>query len=118
MSSLYCTLMSDTVGVLYRAASGTVDPWTKNQIVCNETQSLIAAGASPSDAAMQAQNDATGTLTTNPGGGADPSQFWCGLKKSASSAFDLTGNLGKTILFVGIGAVLLIFAFNYFTRRQ
>lgn len=115
MASLFCTFMADTVGVVYRAASGTVDPWTKNQIVCCETQSLIRAGMSPNDAASQAQSDATVTLTSTK---SDPSQFFCGLKNSVSSAFCLTNNLGKSILFIGIGALLLLLAFNYFTRPK
>lgn len=114
-TSLLCTLMSDTVGVAWRAASGTVDPWTKNQIQCNETQSLIKAGANPCEAVTQAASDATTTLK---GSSADPSQFLCGLKKSVNSAFCLTNNLGKSILLLGIGALLLIIAFNYFTRPR
>jgi hypothetical protein len=122
MASLYCTFMSDTVGVIVRASSGTTDKWTKNILICNQTQTLIAAGANPCDAAKQAACDVSTSLTTfsTPcnSTGADPSQFWCGIKKSVGSAFCLTNNLGKSILLIGIGAVLLILAFNYATRSK
>lgn len=110
--------MSDTVGVLWRAGSGTVDPWTKNIIVTCEQQSLVKAGSNACGAATQAQEDACATLKTTPGGSSDPSAFWCGLKKSISSGFDLTNNLGKTVLFVGIGALLVWFAFNHFMKGE
>jgi len=71
--------MANSVGVVYRAATGAVDPWTKDNLVNDETQSLIKAGGNQDTAASQAEQDVTDTLTTFTLGGddktgADPSQ--------------------------------------------
>jgi|SRR5215469_13025410 len=77
------TVMSDTVGVVYRGATGSVDPWTKDQQVQDETAAIVQASTnqeqpnaeptiSPEDAAAQAQQDITDSLTTFTLGGDDP----------------------------------------------
>lgn len=76
---LYDSVMSDTVGTVFRAATGDVDPWTKQELVDNETATQVAAGVDPTTAADQAQSDVTDVLTTFTMGGddkvgADPSQ--------------------------------------------
>jgi hypothetical protein len=44
----YCTVMADSVGVLWRAASGTVDPWTKGNLVSSSNKDLVRAhGVNP-----------------------------------------------------------------------
>lgn len=112
--SLYDTVMGDTVGVLWRAASGTVDPWTKDQIVQNNAQALVKASAgtmSPSQAQNDAYNTATKVLTT---GGGDPSQFLDGLKKSLCVG---TGSIEKIVIFAAIAVVAVLIISNMVTRR-
>jgi hypothetical protein len=87
--SMFDTFMSDTVGVAYRATTGSVDPWTKQELIDNATADHIAAGADPATAAAQAAADVTDTLTTfSLGGtdptGADPSQAKLSLPSSTS----------------------------------
>jgi hypothetical protein len=100
-------ILSDTAGVAWRAASGTVDPWTKKTLV---QQQLDGQGIAGQDPAMLAkiQSDAedinTKVLTMN---GADPSQFMAGLKNSLSK---LAGLSGATILIIGGVALLVIVA--------
>lgn len=86
---IFDTIMGDTVGVLWRAGTGTVDPWTKNEIVANATQSNIQTGMDPTTAAQQAQSDVTDTLQSfSLGGGdktgADPSQATLALPSGQS----------------------------------
>jgi hypothetical protein len=67
--------MSDTVGVVYRATTGSVDPWSKQELVDQEASGIVQASAgtiTPEDAAAQAQQDITDTLTTFTLGGDDP----------------------------------------------
>lgn len=116
--SIYDTLMGDTVGIVWRAGTGTVDPWTKANLQQDETAGLVKASGSSgqydqTSAAAQAQNDVTSTLRA---ANADPSQALAGLKNSLSEAFSLSGSLGKTMLFVGIGGLLLVIAFERVTR--
>ncbi len=81
--SVFDSVMSDTVGVVYRATTGSVDPWTKNQIAQQQAADVVKASTdasdptalptvSPEDAASQAQQDITDTLTTFTLGGDDP----------------------------------------------
>jgi len=77
--SLFDTFMSDTVGVVYRAGTGNVDPWTKQELIDQETAGNVAAGGDPVSSATQAEADVTSTLKTFTLGGddrvgADPSQ--------------------------------------------
>jgi hypothetical protein len=79
--SLLDSILGNTVGVLWRAGSGTVDPWTKANQIETETQSLIAAGMDPAAAAAKAQADVTGALSAE---SADPTQAQNGLSASLS----------------------------------
>lgn len=76
--SFFDSVLANTVGVAWRAASGTVDPWTK-QVIIDQTNADIAKAsgplATPQEIAMnQAATEQiiTETLRTNPGGSADP----------------------------------------------
>lgn len=113
--SLYCTLMSDTVGIGYRAFSArptwlggtgkpTVDPWTKNILKEQETAQLIQAGANPCDAAKQATCDVNGSLQLNC---ADP----C---KPAKPPMSIT----TMILLIGAAAIVLIVGTNAFVQKE
>lgn len=70
--SFFDAVMSDTVGTLYRAGTGNVDPWTKQQIIDDAAAENIQAGADPATAQAQAEADVTNTLKTFSLGGDDP----------------------------------------------
>jgi len=72
MSNLYDGFMSDTVGLVYRAGTGSVDPWTKSQIVDDATAANIQAGADPATAAADAQSAVDSSLKNFTLGGDDP----------------------------------------------
>lgn len=122
------TLLSDTVGVAWRAATGTVDPWTKNEIVDQAAADYQQAGMSPDQATAQAQQDVTTTLETFKLGdaaaknigylgdpnftGADPSQAKEGITQSLHAAGSIVKTGSGVILAIAaaaaIGYVLLI----------
>lgn len=114
-TSLYCTVMSDTAGIVYRAFSArptwlggtgkpTTDPWTKNMLAEQETAQLIRAGANPCDAAKQAACDVKGSLQLSC---ADP----C---KPANPPMSIT----TLILIVGAAAIVLIVGTNAFVSKE
>lgn len=110
MTSIYDSVMSDTVGVLYRAGTGSVDPWTKAQIQNDEAAAIVSASTDPTNpnaqptvtpdqAAEQAASDVTDTLSsfTLGGGdsiGADPSQAHLSLP-SGQALQDTASSLSK-----------------------
>lgn len=72
--SVLDTLASYTVGIVWRAGTGTVDPWTKQNQVEAEAVALAQAkgSATPSPAdSQQALTDVTNTLRLS---NSDPSQ--------------------------------------------
>jgi hypothetical protein len=103
--------LANTVGVVWRAGSGTVDPWTKQQIVDEAAAAQVTASGgmiTPAQAQAQAQQDVTTTLTTfGDGSGADPSQVLNGVKTSLNLLGQYGTNLGKTVLYIGIGVALI-----------
>ncbi len=111
------TFLADTAGVVYRAASGKVDPWTKAELIDEATSNYIRAGMDPATAQGQAATDisttadssnvsygaaASGTLKNLFSGG-DPSQP-CGVT-----------NLGACVptwvpwAVVGFGVLLVLY---------
>ncbi len=71
------SVLSNTVGVAYRAYTGNVDPWTKQEQVDQLQADLSQASGgtlTPDQAAAIAGSTITDALTSAPGGGADPSQ--------------------------------------------
>lgn len=86
------TFASDTLGVLWRAASGTVDPWSQAVLEDQATQSYIAAGADPDSAAAQAAADVAATLGSAP---------------SPSNSALLSGYVGSLFSDAGTGCSLL-----------
>lgn len=93
--SWYDTFMSDTVGVAYRAGTGNIDPWTKQEIIDNAVADDVKAGADPA----QAQTDQAAivnetlksfTLGGDDPVGADPSQT-TGLRLPSTQALKDTG---------------------------
>lgn len=92
--SAYDSFMADTVGTVFRAATGNVDPWTKQELVDNETSAQIQAGADPATAAANAEAGVTQTLSNFTLGGddpvgADPSQATVSLPSGSSLATTL-----------------------------
>lgn len=106
------TILADTVGLLWRGATGTVDPWTKAELQANESAGLQQAGACACCAEKTSNTDVTCTLKSTPGGSSCPNDAYSGLIASLKKATCLTNNLGTTILFIGIGALLLLIVFN------
>jgi hypothetical protein len=106
--------MADTVGVLWGAATGTVDPWTKNNIVADGAagmQKATAGNLCLSKATQQVCQQATSYLKSV---GADPSQAGCGFKNSFNKFTSDTTKLIVTIVIVGIILVVLM---NSVSRR-
>lgn len=113
--SVLDTIASDTLGVAWRATTGTVDPWTKKNQVEQEAADLQQASGGTMDTATataQAQNDVTVTLTTFRAAdgsiGADPSQALDGLKRSLSTGAGIlkwivvAGAVGVVIYFIAL----------------
>lgn len=105
----YNAIMADTVGAIYRATApifnggiGVVDRWTKAQLVSEETQALIKAGANPAEAATQAQVDVENTIATAPS-----------LKKCACK----TPNILLWIAVIVGGAILLMIFGNAAAKK-
>lgn len=116
--SILDSALSNTVGVLWRAASGTVDPWTKNTIVQQNATGLVQASGgklSIDQATQQAQADATATLTTFPGGSADPSDFWTGLANSFKQ-FNPANWSTKSIVISALIVVVAVVGLGFFLR--
>ncbi len=124
--SLLDTVLADTVGVGWRAVTGTVDPWTKQQIVddttASTTHSLDVAQANGYDitdaqiAAYAAGNDTaiTQTLKTTPGGSSDPTDAGVhipGLGNIGST--DFLANVNKFVDIAILIGVALIFFWIY-----
>lgn len=112
--------MSDSIGVLWRASSGTVDPWTKANLIEEGTaDELRAAGGRETAAQAQASQDQIVT-TTLTGNNADPSQFSEGFKNSISnlgaSLKDILGNTEQAVLIIGGVAVAVLIAFHVAKR--
>lgn len=117
--SFYDTVMSDTVGVAYRAATGSVDPWTKSELQQQEATDLVQASGgtvTPEAASDQAQQDITDTLTTfSLGGGdpvgADPSQAHISLPSGqalSDTASSLANNNGSGCGITNLGGCITI----------
>lgn len=105
-------IMADTVGVLWRAASGTVDPWTKAETVDYSSFGVLGSqgqkviDTAGGDAAFQQGAEQTVT-TVLKADNADPSQFWDGVKNSLNNFGSLST---KTLLLVGGVALLVLIA--------
>lgn len=111
------TVAADTVGVLWSAASGTVDPFTKAQQSAQEANDLVTAGLDPATAATQAQNDVTTAY-----GDADPSNFLGGLSSTwqrlGSSVASLTKSGSGLTMWLAIAVVGILILYLVFVGRQ
>jgi hypothetical protein len=95
------TVKSWLIGTLWSAGTGTVDPWTKDNLVQDEAQGVVQASAGsidPNSAKAMAYSDVTNQLIA---AGADPSQV---------QGFDVLKTLGDMI-FV---AILVIIGYYIF----
>jgi hypothetical protein len=114
--SLYDSVMSDTVGVLFRAGTGNVDPWTKQQLIDQAAADQVAAGADPATAQAQAEEDVTDTLKSFTLGGddrvgADPSQASLSLPSGQSlktALYSLTHDTGDGCGITNLGGCIKI----------
>ena len=109
--SLGNSALSWTLGILWRAGSGTVDPWTTDNLKEEEKAALVQASGgtmSASDAGKEAANDVDASLKRD---GAHPDQFWDGLKRSLdqgeSSTLLILGGLALVLLGITILPLLL-----------
>ncbi len=125
-ANLFNGIMADTVGVVWSAASGTVDPWTKQQEINDEAAAIVeASGGSitPEQAQTQAESDVTASYQAMADGvSADPADFWqsagANLKRNVATIGNtikpVTDALSKPlflialILIVGLAAYFLI----------
>lgn len=85
--SIFDTVLSDTIGVPFRAVTGNVDPWTKAELIDDAAAAQVAAGADPATAQATADAAVTAQLKTFTLGGsdrvgADPSQATFSLPSS------------------------------------
>lgn len=78
MSTFLDSVLADTVGVGWRAVTGTVDPWTKQQII-DDTNAGIAQASGPNATPEEIAANQAGTnllithvLQTTPDGSSDP----------------------------------------------
>ena len=71
LKTLSDALSASTVGILWSAATGTVDPWTKDQQIADQAAAYTRAGMDSERAKTQAESDVTNALSA---AGADPSQ--------------------------------------------
>ncbi len=85
--------LSGSLGFIWRAATGTVDPWTKQILVSDQTAGVTRAGGDPGAAQIQAHNDVTNILTQ---AGADPSQV---------INFDILQSLGEVLM---VGTIVVV----------
>lgn len=102
------SLKSLTLGTLWSAATGTVDPWKKTDIIQQEQDGLIQASGgsiSANDAYAIAYSDVTGTLQS---ANADPSQV---------QGFDLLFSAGD-ILFIALIAVVGYYVYVLIRARK
>jgi hypothetical protein len=121
------SIWSNTLGVLWSAATGTVDPWTKANIVTDaQTGITQALGPNPDPAAVaEAQTSQASTITgflTSIG--ADPSQAGAGLANSLNPAniFSSLGNLltggsSTTLILILLAGLAAIFVYAYGSSR-
>lgn len=59
------TFLADTAGVAYRAFTGSVDPWTKAELIDQATAANIQAGMDPTTAQGQAATDINKTADSS-----------------------------------------------------
>jgi hypothetical protein len=114
--SLLDSVLGDTVGTLWSAASGTVDPWTKQSLIDDEASELVQASGgnvSLQDATAEAQNDVTAGLSqTSDGVSADPSNFWGAIAPNLKrNLVNLTSGISdqiKNLTGFNLGPLLLV----------
>lgn len=95
-----------TIGILWRASSGTVDPWTKALIIedAGGINQNSAAVTHEQVAAAQAQAD-TEVTKQLVAANADPSQFVDGLKKSIEKLSTIS--ISTVIVAAIVGVIVL-----------
>lgn len=109
--SVWDTVMSDTVGTVYRATTGKVDPWTTNEINQNAAQdisnaSIPVGGTQPTisvdDALAQIQQQTAAVEANQP-------KNICGVTSADFNAWQcLTQSIPAWALWVGGGILVLI----------
>ena len=117
--SLFDSVLANTVGVVYRGATGNVDPWTlqvqKDQIAA-DTKQALGPNASASDVAAAQANAVSGIDTYLTGINAHPDQ--AGVRLPGLGVIGTPEFLAKLEKVVyGLIAVGGIVGVVYFSRR-
>jgi hypothetical protein len=108
--SLFSDVMGATVGKVYSAATGNVDPWTKQSLVDDETDGLVQASGgamSQSQAATAANQDVTGSLTSSNADPSQPAKFGWFSDLASSLNIQNPADFLKSLLEIAGGLVLL-----------
>lgn len=119
------TALGESVGVVWSAATGTVDPWTKAAIAYNSGVGSLGSSASDATVAAVASSapaDVTAALTSI---GADPSQAATGLQNSLAQLNPFSANSplnpanwsSTEILLLGAAIVAAILILGLMVRR-
>jgi len=120
--SLYSDFMATTLGSYYSAATGNVDPWTKQNEI-DEAAALVQASGGSVTAAQATQTATQDVTRTLKGAGSDPSDpMKLGWFSDLATTFGITNPATlKTLLEIGVLGIVLIFllwiGFAVFTRR-
>lgn len=97
------SVLGNTIGTIWRGATGTVDPWTKAGMIEDQAKAQIQAGGNPDLANQQAQSDVTSALKADK---ADPSDAQNGLGASLNSA--------KNYIIVGVVIVVGVYLYGQY----
>lgn len=93
--SLLNDIGASTVGVLWRAASGTVDPWTRDNLIEDAQGNAVASlgpNATPDQVNAAKQQAAVAINSSLNDATANSAQFWDGVLKTPSTVWAwLTG---------------------------
>lgn len=112
--SMLNTFMADTAGVVYRAGTGKVDPWTQQELIDQATAAYTQAGMDPTMAATQAATDIQTTAASSNVSWLDAAKTTFGSaftdNGSGCGIVNLGGCVPPWIVWVAIagGAILLL----------
>jgi hypothetical protein len=118
--SIWNSFMADTVGVIYSARTGNVDPWTvadfKDQCAVGIRKAMPgAAEASIQAAILECQKSVDATLRSNPGGSAAPGDcqfripyFGCIAGADSAEGLNKLKNAVDILVFVVVAAVIYV----------
>lgn len=113
--SMFDTFMADTVGVVYRAGTGKVDPWTKQELADAAAADLVRAGMTPEAAQTQAEKDTEATTASSNVSYADAARTTFGSAFSDNGSGCGITNIGGCVppwvawAAVGVGVLVVLY---------